>query len=63
MDYCFYSLNIPVEGSLRTAVYDLQTNDYFFVPNGISEMIVNKEKTETIDQLIQERAVFRSQRR
>ena len=58
MDYCFYSLNIPVEGFLRTAVYDLQTNDYFFVPNGISEMIVNTEGSETIDQLMQERALF-----
>src|SRR4030095_418953 len=58
MDYCFYSLSIPVEGFLRTSVYDLQTNDYFFVNNGIQEMITNTEESEVIQQLIKERAIF-----
>jgi len=62
MDYCFYSLSIPIEGFLRTAVYDLQTNDYFFVNNGIQEMVINTEESETIQQLIKERAIFEKPR-
>lgn len=58
MDYCFYSLSVPVEGFLRTAVYDLQANDYFFVHNGVQDMITNTDLSETIQQLISERAIF-----
>lgn len=58
MDFSFYSLSIPVEGFLRTAVYDLQRNDYFFVNNGVRKMIDDAKRTPIINLLLKERAIF-----
>ena len=35
-----YSNCIPIKGNLRSAIYDLQRNDFDYIPNSLFEILI-----------------------
>lgn len=49
--YKLFACCVPVRGYVRSAVYDLQKKDYWFIPNDLCNILI-EEKDESISNLV-----------
>jgi SPASM domain peptide maturase of grasp-with-spasm system len=53
MTYRLLSTCLPVKGHLRSVIYDLHRNDYYFVPHDINKILADPEREVVFEPFIQ----------